>query len=161
MFQVIPVTVVFPVVHPTVSLVGRTCVVDPGPQESTAGSGATVVVVGRDVLVDTCAIVVDVPIPSDLVAGGEDLEPTVNPTAMPPPRAARMSAAIPTRTTVLRRMVMRRGSLSTITTTVVRAVATMTNGILSVPARQPVAHVCLVPGMQSDIISDLGLECHS
>jgi hypothetical protein len=44
-FQLMFVTVVFPLAHPTMSLVGRTCAVDPGPHDNTATSGAKVDVV--------------------------------------------------------------------------------------------------------------------
>ena len=64
-------------------------------------------------VVDPCPVVVETPEAARLVAGGEGLEPTVNPMAIPPPRAARTATTIPTRTTVLRRTVMNRGSLST------------------------------------------------
>ena len=46
------VTVVFPLAHPTMSLVGRTCGVVPGPHDSTATSGAKVDVVRGEVVVD-------------------------------------------------------------------------------------------------------------
>ena len=110
-FQVMAVSVVAPVAQPTVSAVGRTVGVDPGPHDNTAGSAAAVDVVDvvESVVVvdaDRCVPAVEVP---DLV-GGEDLEPTVNPTANPTPRATRASATMPTLTTVLRRTVMTRGS---------------------------------------------------
>ena len=99
--QLMAVTVTAPVAHPTVSFAGRTWGVDAGPQESTAGTGATVVVVvvaeGGVEEVPPCAVVVDVPPSVDLVVG-EELEPTTKPTAIPIPRAKRTSAAIPTRT---------------------------------------------------------------
>jgi hypothetical protein len=107
------VTVVPPVAHPTVSFVGRTCGVDAGPQDKTAGTGAVVVVVEEDVVVvPPCAVVVDTPLAVDLVVGGE-FEPTTRPTAIPIPRAARTSATMPTLTYVLRLTVMTRESLST------------------------------------------------
>jgi hypothetical protein len=113
-FHVMSVTVMFPLEHPTVSSVGRTCGVDPGPQDRTAGTVApVVVVVGGDVVVDTCAVGVEVPLAVELVVDGGDLEPTVDQIVMPTPSATRMSVTIPTQTTVLRRTVMRRGSLST------------------------------------------------
>jgi hypothetical protein len=105
-----PVTVTIPAVHPTMSFVGRTCGVDPGPQDSTAGCGATVVVARGRVVVDTFAVVVEPPLAVDSDAGGEDLEPSANPIAVPAPRATRTSATTPTRTTVLRRSVITLGS---------------------------------------------------
>jgi hypothetical protein len=109
--HVMPVTVVPFVAHPTVSVVGRTCGVGPGPQERTAGTEATVVEVAMEVVVvDTCGLVVEAPVAEEWV-GGEVPEPTLNPTAIPTPRAARTSATTPTRTTVLRRTVMSFGSL--------------------------------------------------
>lgn len=112
-FHVMPVTVLVALAHPTTSLVGRTCGADPGPQDRTAGSGVVVVVVvGIKVLVEWCAEVVEVPVAVDFV-GGEDLEPTAAPMAMPTPRAARTRTTMLTRTTVLRRTVTSRGSLFT------------------------------------------------
>jgi hypothetical protein len=109
--HVMPVTVVTFVAHPTVSVVGRTCGVGPGPQDRTAGRGATVVEVAtEDVVVETCGVVVEAPLAEELF-GGEVLEPTLNPMAVPTPRAARTSATTPARTTVLRRIVMSCGSL--------------------------------------------------
>jgi hypothetical protein len=106
-----PVTVVAFVAHPTVSVVGRTCGVGPGPQERTAGMEATVVEVAtEDVVVDTGSLVVEAPVAEESV-GGEVPDPTLNPTAIPTPRAARTSATTPARTTVLRRTVMSFGSL--------------------------------------------------
>jgi hypothetical protein len=111
-FQVIPVTVTDPAAHPTVSIVGRTCGVDPGPQDSTAGTEVAVVVLVRgEVVVDTGSVVVETPVAVDFV-GVEDLEPTANPIAVPTPSAARTSTTTPTRTTALRRTAMSRGSLS-------------------------------------------------
>jgi hypothetical protein len=111
--QVMPVTVVIPLAHPTVILVGRTCRVDPGPHESTATRGDKVDVVRGDVVVDTEAVVVEAPVVVDVVVDGEDLEATLRPAANARPRAARASTAMPTRRTVLRRTVMTRGSLFT------------------------------------------------
>jgi hypothetical protein len=108
---VISVTVVTFVAHPTVSVVGRTCGVGPGPQERTAGTEATVVEVGtEDVVVDTGGLVVEAPVAEEWV-GGEVPDPTLNPMAIPTPRAARTSAMTPARTTVLRRTVISFGSL--------------------------------------------------
>ena len=107
------VTVTRPKAHPMVSFAGRTCGVDPGPQESTAGRGTTVVAVEADVEVvdfDVGPLVVETLPSVDFVAGGEDLEPTVKPTAIPAPRASTTSAAMPTRTTVLRRTLITRES---------------------------------------------------
>jgi hypothetical protein len=99
-FQVIPVTVTPPVAHPTVRPVGRTCDVDPGPQESTAGScDATVVVVGDKLVVEVLVAV-------DFDEGADGLELTRSPTAIPTPRATRTRTATPTLTTVLRRTLM-------------------------------------------------------
>ena len=114
--QLMAVTVMAPVAHPTVSVEGRTVGVDPGPQDTTAGTGATVVVVlGADVavVVDPCAVVVERPMRVDVVDGAEDLEPTADPMAIPTPRAARMSATMPALTTVLGRTVMTRERSST------------------------------------------------
>jgi hypothetical protein len=109
--HVMSVTVVTFVAHPNVSVVGRTCGVGPGPQESTAGMEATVVEVAmEDVVVDTCGLVVEAPVAEEWV-GGEVPEPTLNPTAIPTPRAARTSSTTPERTTVVRRTVMSFGSL--------------------------------------------------
>jgi hypothetical protein len=104
-----PVTVTVPFAHPTVRFVGRTCGVDPGAQERTAGT-EVVVVVETEVLVDECAEVVE-GAAVGLVAGGEDFERTATPTATPTPRATRTIATKPTRRTVLRRTVNSRGSL--------------------------------------------------
>jgi hypothetical protein len=110
-FQVMPVTVTDPVAHPIVSVVGRTCGVGPGPQDSTAGTEVGVVVLVRDeVVVDTGSVVVEAPRAVDFV-GGEDFEPTANPMAVPTPRDTRTSTTTPKRTTVLRRTAMSRGSL--------------------------------------------------
>jgi hypothetical protein len=110
-FQVISEIVMLPVVHPIVIVAGRTCVVDPGPQDSTAGPvGAVVEVVEDEVVVDTCAVVEE-PVPIDFAVGDDDLEPTITPIPIPAARAATMSVTMPERTTVLRRMVMTRGSL--------------------------------------------------
>jgi len=49
--QVMAVTVMFPVAHPTLSRVGRTCGVDLGPQDRTAGRGGVVVVEATVVVV--------------------------------------------------------------------------------------------------------------
>jgi hypothetical protein len=55
-----PVTVTPFVAHPIVSIVGRTCDVETGPQDSTTGTADTVVVVDdRDVLVDAGAPLVE------------------------------------------------------------------------------------------------------
>jgi hypothetical protein len=118
--QVMPVTVMSPVAHPTVILVGRTRGADPGVQDSTPGREVTlvvVVVVGGDVVVDTFAVLVESPRRADLFDGGEDLEPMARPMAVATPTAARTSATIATRTTVVRCTVMT-GFLS----------ATMSNG---------------------------------
>ena len=104
-----PVTVTVRVAHPTVSVVGRTCGVGPGPQDRTAGSEDTDVALVDEGVVDTGSLVVEVPVAADF-EGGEDLEPTANPMAVPTPRAATASATTPRRTTVLRRTVMTRGS---------------------------------------------------
>jgi hypothetical protein len=128
--QVMFVTVVVPFVHPTVSIVGRTCGVDPGPQDSTAGCVLTVVVeVEVEVVVDACPLAAEATVEVDLAAGGAVLEPTVQPMATPPPRAARIARTMPSRTTVLRRTVMSRGSLCATTPTVVRTVTGTTNGV--------------------------------
>ena len=110
-FHLMPVTVTIRVAHPTVSTVGRTCGVGAGPQDSTAGSEDTDVVLVWDegVVDDTGPLVVEVPVAVDF-EGGEDLEPTASPMAVPTPRAATTSAATPRRTTVLRRTVMTRES---------------------------------------------------
>jgi hypothetical protein len=114
--HVMPVTVVTFVAHPTVSVVGRTCGVGPGPQDRTAGREATVVEVAtEDVVVETCGVVVEAPLAEELF-GGEVLEPTLNPMAVPTPRAARTSTTTPARTTVLRRIVMSCGSFFATTT---------------------------------------------
>jgi hypothetical protein len=110
-FHVMPVTVLVALAHPTTSVVGRTCGVDPGPQDRTAGGGV-VVVVGAEVLVERWSEVVEVLAAVDFV-GGEDLEPTATPTAIPTPRATNTRATTLTRTTVLRRTVTSLGSLST------------------------------------------------
>jgi hypothetical protein len=126
------VTVVPPVAHPTVSFVGRTWGVDVGPQDSTAGTGATVVVVEGDVVeVPPCAVVVDTPLSVDLVVG-EELEPTAKPTAIPIPRAERTSATMPTRTYVLRLTVITKGFLSTTRGNGSSGRCARTNGPLSV-----------------------------
>ena len=83
--QVIPVTVMSPVAHPTVRLVGRTCGAEPGPQDITAGCGAKVR--RLRMVVDTCAVVVEAPMAVDFVVDGEELEPIVNPMAIPTPTA--------------------------------------------------------------------------
>lgn len=111
MFQVMPVTLTAPAGQPTMSVVGRTCGVDPGAQDSTAGTGVVVVLVRGEVVVDTRSGVVEDPVALDL-AGGEEPEPTFSPMAIPTPRATRTRTAPPTRTMVLRRTVMTRGSLS-------------------------------------------------
>jgi hypothetical protein len=54
--------------------------------------------------------VAEAPVAEESV-GGEVPDPTLNPTAIPTPRAARTSATTPARTTVLRRTVMSFGSL--------------------------------------------------
>ena len=106
------VTVTLPVAHPTVTVVGRTVGVDPGPQDNTAGGEAAVVVEvagSVEVVSAPCAaLVVPCVVVVDPVSGDGDLEPMANPIAMPTPTAARTSAATPTRTTVLRRTVMTR-----------------------------------------------------
>jgi len=101
------VTVTVPVAHPTLSCVGRRCGVDPGPHDNTAGRGVVVVVV-----VDPREVVVEAPAAMDFVVAGEDLEPRCNPITSPTPRAARTATMMPARTTVLRRRVIFRGSLS-------------------------------------------------
>jgi hypothetical protein len=112
---VIPVTVVTFVAHPTVSVVGRTCGVGPGPHDRTAGRGAVVVeVVLDDVVDDARGVVVEEPSVDEL--SGEDPEPTLNPMAVPAPRAARTSTTTPARTTVLLRTVMSVGSSFATTT---------------------------------------------
>jgi hypothetical protein len=113
--HVMSVTVMAPVAHPTVILVGRTRGVDPGAQDSTPGREVTlvvVVVVGGDVVVDTFAVLVEPPTGADLFDGGEDLEPMVRPMAVATPTATRTSATIATRTTVVRCTVIT-GFLST------------------------------------------------
>ncbi len=110
--QVMPVTVMAPVAHPTVIFVGRVRDVDPGPQESTTGREVTLVVVRGAVVVDTFAVLVEPPMAADLFDWGEDLEPMLKPIAVPTPRAASTSATMPTRTTVLRCTVIT-GSLPT------------------------------------------------
>jgi hypothetical protein len=107
------VTVMTPEGHPIVSLVGRTLVVDPGPQDSTPGRAATVLVVRGTVVVDAFAGFVAPPPAVDPFVCGEDLEPTANPMAVPAPRATSTSAAIPILTTVLRRTVKTLESLPT------------------------------------------------
>jgi hypothetical protein len=62
------------------------------------------------VVVDTGGLVVEAPVAEEWV-GGEVPDPTLNPIAIPTPRAARTSATTPARTTVLRRTVMSFGSL--------------------------------------------------
>jgi hypothetical protein len=112
--HVMSVTVMAPVAHPTVSFVGRTLDVDPGPQDRTPGTDATFVVVVRgEVVVDTDAELFEPPLVVDAVGCGEDLEPTASPMAVPAPRATRTSATTPIRTTVLRRTVITLGSLLT------------------------------------------------
>src|SRR5580704_7391884 len=106
--HVMPVTVVPAELQPTVSMVGRTWGVDPGPQDRTAGSAPVVVVVARVELVVGASVVVVV---APFIFVGEDLEPTLRPMASPAPSAARIKTAIPSRRTVLRRTVMNRGSL--------------------------------------------------
>ena len=117
--QVMPVTVIAPVAHPTVIFVGRVRGVDPGPQERTTGREVTLVVVRGAVVVDTFAVLVEPPMAADLFDWGEDLEPMLKPMAVPTPRAARTSATMPIRTTVLRCTVIT-GSLPTTKLTVVR-----------------------------------------
>jgi hypothetical protein len=108
------VTVMAPVAHPTVSFVGRTLVVDPGPQDRTPGTEATLVVVVRgEVVVDTFAEFFEPPLVVGAVGDGDGLEPTANPMAVPTPRATSTSATTAIRTTVLRRTVITRGSLLT------------------------------------------------
>ena len=108
--QLMPVTVMSPVAHPTVIPVGRVRGVDPGPHDSTLGRELTlVVVVMGEVVVDTFAVLVEPPMAADLL-DCDDLEAMVKPMATP--RAARTSATMPTRTTVLRCTVMT-GSLFT------------------------------------------------
>ncbi len=112
-FQVIPVTVTFPVEHPTVIVEGRMWGVEPGPQDSTAGTAANAVVVVERKVVEVaspCVEVVELPVAVDPFVD-PDLEPTAKPIAIPPPREARTRTAMPTRTTVLRRRVMTRESL--------------------------------------------------
>ncbi len=110
------VTVMTFVAHPTVSVMGRTCCVDPGPQDKTAGSGVTVVeVVLEEVVVEVNGLVVEAPVAEEWF-GGELSEPTLNPMAVPTPRAARMSTTTPARTTVLLRTVMSVGSSFATTT---------------------------------------------
>jgi hypothetical protein len=108
---VIFVTVVVFVAHPTVSVLGRTCGVGAGAQDSTAGRAATVVEVASEdeVVVAACGAVVEVPMAEELL-GGELPEPTLNPMAIPTPRAARTATTTPPRTIVLRRIVMSCGS---------------------------------------------------
>ena len=113
-FQVIPVTVTFPVEHPTVIVEKRMWAVEPGPQDSTAGTAANAVVVVERKVVEVaspCVEVVELPVAVDPFVD-PDLEPTAKPIAIPPPREARTRTAMPTRTTVLRRRVMTRESLS-------------------------------------------------
>lgn len=110
--QVISVIVIDPLVQPIFKLVGRTCGVDPGPHERTDGC-ATVVVVVASVVVVAFVVVVATPTVSDDFLAGEDLDPTANPMTVPTPNAARIRTRTPTRMTVLRRIVMTRGSLST------------------------------------------------
>jgi hypothetical protein len=94
-----------PLAHPMWMSVGRRCGVDRGPQVRAAGIGVVVVVVGEEVVVvDRPDVVVVATTTVDVVVGGEDVGPRVNPIASPMPRAAR--TAIPTRTTVLRRRVI-------------------------------------------------------
>lgn len=78
------------------------------------GTGAAVVVVEltEEVVDDALSVVLEVP-PLARWAGGDEVEPTANPMAVPPPRATRMSTPTPIRTTVLFRIVMSRRSLST------------------------------------------------
>jgi hypothetical protein len=112
---VIAVTVAVFVAHPTVSVVGRTCGVGPGPQDNTAGSAAPVVeVASEDEVVDPCGAVVEAPVADELLGGLPD--PTLNPMAIPTPRAARTRTTTPTRTIVPRRIVISCGS-SVATTT--------------------------------------------
>ena len=115
-FQTIPVTVTFPVAHPILSCVGRKCGVDLGPHDNTAGGGGLVVLEAGVVVVVDPREVVDVA-PADL-AGGDELEPTDTPTAIPIPRAARTATAVATR--VPRRTVMKRVLPWTIAGTVLR-----------------------------------------
>ena len=95
--------------------------VDPGPHDSTADDGAVavvgaavVIVVGAAIVVVLDTWVVGLVAATVLFEGDEEWEPAVNPMARPTPRAARMAAPIATRTTVLRRKVITRGSSSTI-----------------------------------------------
>ena len=108
--HVISVTVVPFVAQPTVSVVGRTCGVGPGPQDRTVGTATVVEVAVEDVVVDPCGMVVEASVAEKLF-GGDVLEPTLSPMAVPTPRAARTSTTTPARTTVLRRTVMTLGSL--------------------------------------------------
>jgi hypothetical protein len=123
--QVMSVSVMLPVVHPIVILPGRTCVVDPGPQDNTAGTGVAVVVVAKEeVVVDPCAVVVEAWPAVDLAGGVEESGPRVNPMPIPTPRAATTRATIPARTRVLRRTVMVIGEfLAGTNVTVVRSVS--------------------------------------
>jgi len=99
------VTVTLPAAHPTLSRGGRRCGVDLGPHDNTAGRGVVVVVAVVVVVVDPREVVEVVP--ADL-AGGDVWEPTDTPTASPMPRAMRTATAMASRTTVLRRTVMKR-----------------------------------------------------
>jgi hypothetical protein len=105
------VSVVAPEAQPIVSFAGRTVNVVAGPQDCTAGCDVAVVVVveAGALVVDPC-VVRDGSVADDLFVGGEVLDPTLHPMANPTPRAATTSAPTPTRTIVLRRMVMTRGS---------------------------------------------------
>ena len=114
--HVILLTVVTFAAHPTVIVAGRTCGVGPGPQDRTAGIGAAVVEVAtEDVVVDARGVVVEASVVAALF-GGEVLEPTLNPMAVPTPRAARTSTTTPAWTRVLRRTVTSAGSFFAIAT---------------------------------------------
>jgi hypothetical protein len=100
--------VVAPSAQPMVSVVGRIVFVGVGPQDSTTGNEAAFVVVvdvkGLVTVVVDPPLVLDPPL-SVWVAGGDEVELTVSPMAVPIPRATRTSATTPNRTRVVRRIV--------------------------------------------------------
>jgi hypothetical protein len=154
--QLMAVTVVPPVAHPTVNLVGRTWGVEAGPQDSTAGTEATVDVVEGDVEeFPPCVVVVDTPLSVDLVVG-EELEPTARPMAIPIPRAERTSATMPTRTYVLRLTEITKRLLSTTRTNGSSRRSRRTNGLPTAGRR----HRGEIPSGESQHVTEqpLGLE---
>lgn len=125
--QEMVVTVTPPVAHPTVRRVGRTCGVEDGPQDNTAGSGGRVeVVVGPVAVVEDFPWAPDeAPLAADFVCEGVP-ERMARPIAIPRPSVATTRTTIPSRVRLsnrvrrvrrrrpcLARSVVTRGYLST------------------------------------------------